>query len=149
VMKQAGSAANNNLAVSLYNVYADQLGTPRVITRQADSAIVWRWDMAETFGATAPDQNPSGLGVFTYNQRFPGQVFDAETGNFQNWNREYSARLGRYLEIDPLGLVAGLNPIVYALGNPLNYVDPLGLDVYLCRQPAFGIESNPVDHHWL
>ncbi|TFY96143.1 RHS repeat protein, partial [Ramlibacter humi] len=58
-----------------YNVYADQIGTPRVITAQ-DQTIVWRWDTAEAFGATAPNQNPSSLGTFTFNQRFPGQVFD-------------------------------------------------------------------------
>ena len=36
---------------------------------------------------------------------------------------------------------------VYAEGNPLRWVDPFGLDVYLCSQPAFGWA--PVDHQWL
>ena len=96
VMKPAGAA------VSLYNVHADHIDTPRVITRQ-DHTVVWRWDTAEAFGATAPNQNPSGLGDFVYNQRFPGQVYDAETGLNQNWNREYDARIGRYRQFDPTG----------------------------------------------
>jgi len=128
VMKQSGSAGGGNLSVNLYNVYADQLGTPRVITRQSDSAIAWRWDMAEAFGGTMPDQNPNGLGVFAFNQRFRGQVFDSETGNFQNWFREYCPRCGRYLESDPIGLAGGWNSYVYASGNALTGNDPRGLD---------------------
>ncbi|MGH6638684.1 MAG: Ig-like domain repeat protein [Polaromonas sp.] len=127
VLKQTGTAAGSTLAVSLYNVYADQLGAPRVITRQADEAIVWRWDTAESFGGTAPNQDPSGLGTFSYNQRLPGQVFDAETGLFQNWNREYNARIGRYVQSDPIGLAGGINTFAYVEGNPLSFTDPLGL----------------------
>lgn len=104
VLKQTGTAAGSNIATSLYNVYSDHLATPRVITRQSDEAIVWRWDTAEAFGATAPNQNPNALGAFVFNQRLPGEVFDAETGLFQNWHREYNARLGRYIQSDPIGL---------------------------------------------
>jgi RHS repeat-associated protein len=126
VMKQTGSAATGDIAVSLYNLHADHIATPRIITRQ-DQTIVWRWDTAEAFGATMPDQDPSGLGSFVFNQRFPGQVFDAETGLFQNWNREYNARLGRYIQSDPIGLEGGINTFGYVEGNPLSLVDPEGL----------------------
>jgi RHS repeat-associated protein len=126
-LKQIGSAVTSDIAVTLYNVHADHIATPRLITKQ-DHTIVWRWDTAEAFGATAPDQNPSGQGAFAFNQRFPGQVFDAETGLFQNWNREYNARLGRYIESDPIGLNGGINTFAYVAGNPLNFADPLGLE---------------------
>lgn len=137
VIKQTGTAAGNNIAVSLYNVYADHLATPRVITRQSDQAIVWRWDTAEAFGATAANQNPGSLGIFTYNQRFPGQVFDAETGLLQNWNREYDPRQGRYRQSDPIGLAGGINTYAYVGGNPVSYTDPEGLQTTVdswCRQ---------------
>ena len=127
VVKQTGTAGASNIAISLYNVSTDQLGAPRVITRQSDEAIVWRWDSAEAFGAWAPDENPSGLGTFTYSQRLPGQVFDAESGLFQNWNREYNPRLGRYMQSDPIGLQGGINTFSYVDGNPLSYVDLDGL----------------------
>lgn len=110
----------------IYNVDADQIDTPRVITKQ-DHTIVWRWDTAEAFGATAPNQDPSGLGEFVFNQRFPGQVFDIETGLNQNVNREYNARVGRYIQSDPIGLKGGINTFSYAGGNPLSRVDPKGL----------------------
>lgn len=127
VMKQTGAAAQGNITTSLYDVYADHINTPRMITRPSDNAIVWRWDTSEAFGATMPDQNPSGLGTFAFNQRFPGQVFDAETGLFDNWNRTYDARLGRYRQSDPIGLKAGINTYEYVSGDPLNYSDPEGL----------------------
>ncbi|TFY96150.1 RHS repeat domain-containing protein [Ramlibacter humi] len=109
-----------------YNVYADQIDTPRMVTAQ-DQTIVWRWDAAEAFGATAPNQNPSAAGTFTFNQRFPGQVFDSETGLNQNWNRDYRAAWGRYVQSDPIGLVGGINTFAYVDGNPLSFIDPLGL----------------------
>jgi RHS repeat-associated protein len=127
VIKTSGSAANATLAATLYNVYADQINTPRVITRQSDEAIVWRWDSAEAFGASAPDQNPNALGTFTFNQRFPGQLFDAESGLSQNWNREYNARTGRYVQSDPIGLKGGINTYGYTEGNPVANTDPYGL----------------------
>ncbi len=54
-------------------------------------------------------------------------MFDAETGLFQNWHREYNARLGRYIQSDPIGLKGGVNTYSYANGDPLMYIDPLGL----------------------
>ncbi len=126
VMKQTGTAAGNNIAVSLYNVHADHLNTPRVITRQSDNAIVWRWDTAEAFGNSAANQNPSALGTFVFNQRFPGQVWDGETGLNQNWNRDYDARHGRYRQSDPIGLAGGINTYAYANGAPLSFIDPMG-----------------------
>ena len=124
-LKQTGTAANSDIAVSIYNVSSDQIDTPRVITKQ-DHTIVWRWDTAEAFGATAPDQNPSSLGTFAYNQRFPGQTYDAETGLNQNWNRDYNPRWGRYAESDPIGLKGGINTFAYGAADPTRSVDPTG-----------------------
>lgn len=129
VLKQSGSAASSTLSNLAYNVYADHLDTPRVITRSADEAMVWRWDGAEAFGATGPDQNPKGLGIFVFNQRFPGQILDVETGNFYNWYRDYRPIWGRYTQSDPIGLHGGVNTYAYGLGNPITNIDPEGLDV--------------------
>ena len=128
VLKQSGTVANSDIATSIYNVYSDHLNTARVITRPSDNAIAWRWDVAEAFGATLPDQNPSGLGSFVFNQRLPGQTFDSETGLFDNWNRTYDPRQGRYRQSDPIGLAGGINTYSYVSGNPLSLIDPRGLD---------------------
>jgi RHS repeat-associated protein len=41
--------------------------------------------------------------------------------------RLYAASLNRFLSSDPLGLAGGLNLYAYAEGDPLSYIDPLGL----------------------
>jgi RHS repeat-associated protein len=116
-----------NVTTEVFNVYSDHIDTPRLITKAADQSIVWSWHAAEPFGMTLPNQNPNNLGTFTFNQRFPGQVFDSESGLFQNHHREFQGLGGRYLTSDPIGLAGGINPYAYVSGNPLNRTDPKGL----------------------
>ena len=116
----------------VFHIYADHLNTPRVITRAADNRIIWRWDSSDPFGLLPPDENPSASGQFTYNPRFPGQVYDVETNLHYNYYRDYDPRIGRYLQSDPIGLSGGINTYAYALNNPLSFADPLGLDVNVC-----------------
>jgi RHS repeat-associated protein len=112
-------------------VHPDHLGTPRAVTRPSDNALVWKWENTEPFGNSLPDENPSGLGVFAYNLRFPGQYFDQETGKHYNYNRDYDPAIGRYIESDPIGLEGGINTFGYAGSAPLMNIDSLGLS-YFC-----------------
>jgi RHS repeat-associated protein len=109
-------------------IYADQIDTPRVITRASDNKMVWRWDQADPFGLTPASENPQALGVFASNARFPGQVYDKETNLHYNWHRDFDPQLGRYIQSDPIGLAGGINTFAYVEGNPLVYVDPNGLE---------------------
>ncbi len=110
-----------------YYVYADHINTARVITRASDNVMVWRWDHADPFGVALPNENPAGAARFSYNLRFPGQVFDAESGFHYNYFRDYNPQTGRYLQSDPIGLKGGINTYAYVEGNPLSYVDIKGL----------------------
>jgi RHS repeat-associated protein len=110
-----------------YYIYADHTNTPRVITHASDNAMVWRWDTADSFGATAPDQKPTGMAAFGYNPRFPGQMFDSESGFHYNYFRDYDPKTGRYLTSDPIGMNGGVNTYAYVQGNPVSNTDPLGL----------------------
>lgn len=51
----------------------------------------------------------------------------AETGLNQNTFRDYDSAVGRYVESDPVGLIAGVNTYGYDDGNPVSLVDPFGL----------------------
>ena len=82
---------------AVFYIYADHLNTPRVITSAQDNKIVWRWTELGPLGEKLPEENPSGLGVFVYNLRFAGQMYDAESGLHQNYFRDF----------DPIGLMGG------------------------------------------
>ena len=104
----------------IYAVHTDHLGTPKTVT-DADQSIVWQ-----------ADYTPYGEARFTVekitlNARLPGQYFDAETGTHYNYFRDYDPKTGRYLTPDPTGLNGGVNIYAYAAGNPVGFVDLLGL----------------------
>jgi RHS repeat-associated protein len=68
--------------------------------------------------------------AITLNTRLPGQYWDGESGFHYNYFRDYDPQLGRYVQADPIGQNGDFNVYVYAALNPVNYIDPLGLDWY-------------------
>lgn len=57
------------------------------------------------------------------------RVFGPTRGGRYSWARYYHPTLGRFLSEDPLGSETGeVNFYVYVGNDPINYVDPLGLD---------------------
>jgi RHS repeat-associated protein len=103
-------------------IHVDHLGTPVKIT-DADQQVVWS-ATSEPFGDTTV-----AVAIIENNLRFPGQYFDAESGNHYNYFRDYEPTTGRYLQSDPIGLAGGLNTYGYALNNPLRNTDRRGLSV--------------------
>jgi RHS repeat-associated protein len=117
---------NGSGGVVLYYVHADHLDTPRLVT-DTGNIVRWSWE-SDAFGTTVPNGNPAGLGSFEYNLRFPGQQYDAVVGLHYNYYRNLDPATGRYVESDPIGLVAGVNTYAYVLGAPTHLADPFGLD---------------------
>jgi RHS repeat-associated protein len=62
---------------------------------------------------------------------FPGQFANSQqlagAQHYYNRYRDYDVNTGRYIQADPIGLAGDDNPYLYAGGNPLRYMDPLGL----------------------
>ncbi len=114
-------------AVQMHYLHNDHLGTPRVVTNQAQQ-VVWKGQL-KPFGETKVE-----VEAITNHRRFPGQRFDIESRLYYNYFRDYDPSTGRYIQSDPIGLDGGLNTYLYAGGNPLRYVDPMGL--YWFRQPG-------------
>ena len=64
---------------------------------------------------------------------FAGMLRHSATGNSLTWYRLYNAQSGRWLSRDPIGEAGGFNVYAYVEGNPVSFVDPLGLDPYGSR----------------
>jgi RHS repeat-associated protein len=115
----------------VYYIETDQLGTPRQVVATTNNGLRWSWDyFGTTFGETLPNENPSGVGNFTFNLRFPGQYYDVETATHYNYFRDYEPQTGRYIESDPIGILGGLGTYAYVANNPLLYLDPTGENMH-------------------
>ncbi|AWV07645.1 type IV secretion protein Rhs [Lysobacter maris] len=122
-----GIAATAN---RLHYIEPDHLGTPRAVIEPQRDVAVWTWDIAsEAFGNSAPNQDPDGDSTaFTLDMRFPGQRYDAASGLNYNYFRDYEAGTGRYSQSDPIGLLGGIGTYNYALAQPVQVHDRLGLN---------------------
>lgn len=108
-------------------LHTDHLNTPRRAS-DARGVLVWQW-ISDAYGSSAPEEDPDQDGrPTTIHLRFPGQYFDVESGLHYNWNRYYDPQVGRYTQPDPIGLQGGINSYGYVAGNPMSFVDPMGLD---------------------
>jgi RHS repeat-associated protein len=115
---------------SLYHVHTDHLGRP---TRMTDAAKASVWQAA---------YNPHGeaaslSGTISNNLRFPGQVFQIETGLAYNWHRHYDATTGRYTQADPLRFVDGPSIYAYVSNSPYMMTDREGRAVDTAADIAF------------
>jgi RHS repeat-associated protein len=99
--------------------------------------VAWQW-LISGFGEVRPTTGDRGYGQTVsgpnyrwspyHDLRYPGQVFDEETGLSYNLHRYYDAATGRYIQADPIGLAGGWNRFGYVGGDPLNAIDPDGLN---------------------
>lgn len=100
-------------------ILPDHLGAPHQIT-DARGQVEWQWDH-DPFGNGLP------TGSFSYDLRFPGQVYDQKAQLHYNYFRDYDPNTGRYIESDPIGLAGSANTYGYVGQNPVWASDPLGL----------------------
>ncbi len=106
-----------------YRVVRDHLGSPRLVVDAASGEIAQRLDY-DAFGAITRDTSP-GFQPFG----FAGGLVDRDTGLVHFGAREYDPRLGRWTSRDPVLFDGGdANLYAYAGGDPIDRVDPSGLD---------------------
>lgn len=111
--------------LKIHYVTVDNLGRPDLVFQNENGVSSTEIEIANyDFGRS------TNLRSSDFNIGFPGQYYDNESRLWYNWNRYYDEGLGRYIQSDPVGLAAGINPFTYVDGDPINKVDPTGLDDY-------------------
>lgn len=108
------------IGADCYFFHTNHASTPERISN-ASGQIVWS-ARYESFGEAQID-----VALIENPLRFQGQYYDDETKLHYNRFRYYSPRLGRYLSVDPAGLLGGHNLYTYVGNDPVNRTDPLGL----------------------
>ncbi len=122
-------------------VHADMLGSTRLITDEAGDVVE---AMADTAFGTAMgpdgildgDDEPVGAIATRYGW-CGGWGYDSDDlvdpsasddlGIIHIGARWYDAKIGRFLQRDPIGLAGGLNSYAYCASDPLSALDPDGL----------------------
>jgi len=90
----------------------------------SNGETVWR-GASTAWGRSLRESTPVNWDT-PQNLRVQGQYLDRETGLHYNTFRYYDPASGCYTQMDPIGLLGGLNTYTYVV-DPLGWVDPLGL----------------------
>jgi len=120
---------NNNT----YRIISDHLGSPRMVVDSVSGAVYQEMDY-DAFGNVIQDTNP-GFQPFG----FAGGIYDRDTGLTRFGLRDYDAQTGRWTSKDPLGFRGGdTNLYSYVSNDPVNWIDPLGLEKCQFSWDAWG-----------
>jgi len=116
IMEKAGAS---------FFYHAEGLGSITEIT-DAAGALKQQYTYS-SFGKIESQLDPTFIQPYT----FTGREFDPETDLYFHRNRTYDWRTGRFNQEDLIGLTGGINLYVMTRNNPVNRIDPLGLQPLL------------------
>jgi len=102
-----------------------------------------RWYAADERGSVVGVLNVAGAAqaINTYDEygvpgagnlgryQYTGQTWLPEAGVYNYKARTYSPSLGRFMQTDPVGYADGINWQAYVGNDPINFIDPFGLQV--------------------
>ncbi len=105
-----------------YRIISDHLGSPRLVVDSFTGTVAQRMDYSE-FGNVTFDSNP-GFQPFG----FAGGLYDQHTQLVRFGARDYDPSIGRWTTKDAILFAGGdTNLYGYVLNDPINFIDPVGL----------------------
>jgi len=133
-------------AGSTYYLTFDQVGSLRIVA-DASGNVVKKIDY-DSFGNILSDSNPS----FEMPFGFAGGLHDQDTGLVRFGYRDYDPDIGRWTAKDPILFSGGDTDLYgYCLNNPINRIDPWGLDYnknYFIRAFGKGFSTTIAQQAW-
>ncbi|NLN02395.1 MAG: RHS repeat-associated core domain-containing protein [Lentisphaerae bacterium] len=126
VTEVSGTSTNILLPIS------DHIGTVHSLVAAmtnsvalAQPAVVAEYDYAPYGQLISADGPLVGSCPFGFQSKY----YDPETGFWYFGHRYYDAKACKWLTADPLGEAGGLNLTAFCGGDPVNQVDPFGLEI--------------------
>ncbi len=106
-----------------YRIVSDHLGSPRLVVDSTNGTVAQRMDY-DQFGSITFDSNP-GFQPFG----FAGGLYDQHSKLVRFGARDYDPATGRWTAKDPILFAGGdTNLYGYVLNDPINFIDPEGLE---------------------
>jgi RHS repeat-associated protein len=122
-----------------YYYHFDGLGSVTALT-DASGQVIETYEYGVYGDTIIKDAGGTVLSQSAVGNRFgfTGRELDAETGLYYYRARYYSPELGRFLQTDPVGYYDSMNLYQYCGNNPGNWVDPMGLKVFVYFSDGWG-----------
>ncbi len=119
-----------------FDTYQDALGSTSVLVNNPSGNVLERYDYDAfgspevTDGAGNPVTGAFGRPASVSDNElwFAGSRWDPESAHYHMRHRQYEPQAGRFVSRDPLGYQDGPNPYTYGFSDPVNWVDPFGLE---------------------
>ncbi|SMC74836.1 DUF6443 domain-containing protein [Pedobacter africanus] len=125
IITEEGKARNNGgTYVYEYNL-TDHLGNVRYTFNQHPTTGAVQGLQSNNYYPFGKQVGGTGVNKYLYN----GKELQNELGQLDYGARFYDPEIGRWNVVDPLAEKHfNVNPYNYVLNNPINFIDPLGLD---------------------
>jgi len=116
VRDNGGRLVGERIGTNSYYYLFDGLGSVVALTDSTGAAV-------DTYSYDPYGNVTSSTGSVANPWQYTGGYRDSETGLVKLGQRYYDPTLGRWTQLDPLG-----DGYVYTSDNPINFIDPSGLD---------------------